>query len=521
MNPDGINVAEVMAKSNIYLRIRTYGRAVIRLPETPESRSVLITIFRWSTEMRLWCVERLSRLSVNKANEALTEALVLGVTSGLDPEISQPFAATGTLHVLAVSGMHVGIIYGIILMALSPLAFWSGNRWTTAALGILLLWFYAFITGLSPSVLRAVVMFSLITAARPFGVRTNIWNTLAASAFLLILFDPFLITRVGFLLSYLAVAGIVWIAPMLKSHLESESRWLDWIWTTLCVTTAAQILTLPVTMSWFGKVPTYFLPANLFIIPLSTISLGLGLAGLALGDVHMCQVLIKFLLSHALNAMTQTAIFFEQLPGSVLEVTQISAFQGFLWVGIIVAFIAYVRWGRAVALVVSVFLAFICSMVDWKHRFEQTNEAILTVYHWPGKTFLALRANKSLMVMAPQNPLSSGADVPSDILIGVLRRSNDRYSFYPDSVGAARIRIGKNQWYYINGNVRRRLTNGVVILGAKGGSSLEDVCADVLIAASGTTVREESLAGCTSRIHRVARDGAYISRVPVSGAGDD
>lgn len=522
MNPEGINTAALMAKNNVYIRIKTAGRSVIRLPNTPDDGTVLIKLFRWSAIMREACIKRLSVLSESKADRAVTEALVLGVTSGLDPEVAQPFASTGTLHVLAVSGMHVGIIYAIILVLLSPLTFWSGNRWTTAGISLLLLWFYALITGLSPSVLRAVVMFSLMTAARPFGVRTNIWNTLAASVFLLILSDPFLISRIGFLLSYLAVAGIVWIAPMLSGHWEPENKVMVWIWTTLCVTTAAQILTMPVTLACFGKLPVYFLPANLIIIPLSTIALVLSLAGLVLGDVHVVLEILRFLHGYALKAMTGTALFFEHLPGSVVTVGQISPLQGFLWLGMIIAFVFFVRHRRVAAGVMALLLAFFGTVIDWTIRFNESHEATMTVYHWPGKTIMAIRANRSLTVLAAQDPLAPDADVPQDVANGLMRRPADNYRYLPDSIGAARFKIENNEWMYLNGTLRKPVTAKFIILGSRATSSLGKNCADVLIAGSSTYLKQPAAdSGCINQIHHVRHGGAYISRVPVSGAGDD
>ncbi|HRG10525.1 MAG TPA: ComEC/Rec2 family competence protein, partial [Cyclobacteriaceae bacterium] len=121
------------------------------------------------------------------------------------------YAASGAMHVLAVSGMHVGIIYLIILFLFKPIKKYRWSPWLIACLSIFLLWSFAFVTGLSPSVLRAVTMFSFVALAKPLGWRTNIYNTLATSAFVLLLYDPYLIMSVGFQLSYLAVVGIVYL----------------------------------------------------------------------------------------------------------------------------------------------------------------------------------------------------------------------------------------------------------------------------------------------------------------------
>src|SRR6185369_7936506 len=124
-----------------------------------------------------------------------------------------------------------------------------------------LLWGYAFLTGLSPSVLRAVTMFSFVAIAKPVGRRTNFYNTLAASAFCLLLYDPYLIMSVGFQLSYLAVLGIVYLQRPIYNLWEAKSWFADWAWQLSCVSIAAQIATFALGFLYFHQFPVYFLVA--------------------------------------------------------------------------------------------------------------------------------------------------------------------------------------------------------------------------------------------------------------------
>ncbi|HEX6227563.1 MAG TPA: ComEC/Rec2 family competence protein, partial [Chryseolinea sp.] len=226
---------------------------------------------------RQWADETLKNNISGEREKALASGLVLGVTDGLDNELLNAYKATGAMHVLSVSGLHVGILYGLVLFLLAPLKKMKSGPWVIACLSIVILWAYAFITGLSPSVLRAVTMFSFVALSIPAGRRTNIYNTLCASAFCILWYDPFLIMSVGFQLSYLAVLGIVYLQPMLYNLWEPTHRLWDELWKGTCVSIAAQVATTSLGLFYFYQFPNYFLLSNLFVIPGSFVVLILGI----------------------------------------------------------------------------------------------------------------------------------------------------------------------------------------------------------------------------------------------------
>src|SRR5690606_19324169 len=156
------------------------------------------------------CAKVIRKYIDDSQAEGILLALVLGLKTGLDDSLQEAYATAGVMHILAVSGLHVGIIYAILLFSLSWL---KQSRWLFAIACLLVLWAFAFITGLSPSVMRAVTMFSFIIIAKAWDRQTNIYNTIAASAFFLLLINPYFLQSVGFQLSYLAVLGIVFLFP--------------------------------------------------------------------------------------------------------------------------------------------------------------------------------------------------------------------------------------------------------------------------------------------------------------------
>jgi competence protein ComEC len=172
----------------------------------------------------------------------LASTLVLGYKNSIDSEVKQAYMNAGAMHVLAVSGMHVGIVCAVLELLMTIL---GGNIGFTIKriIVILLLWAYAFITGLSPSVLRATVMFTFVMIARLANRNMSIYNSLAASAFLLLAYDPTLLFKAGFQLSYAAVVGIVFFQPRIVAllRLNPRNKPLKYIWELTAVSIAAQI----------------------------------------------------------------------------------------------------------------------------------------------------------------------------------------------------------------------------------------------------------------------------------------
>ena len=216
--------------------------------------------------------------------QTVLSALMLGVRADMSPELLTAYSTTGAMHILAVSGLHVGILY----LVMTWLLFFMRGRVLEILKGIIILlviWFYAFMTGFSPSIERAAIMFSLLAVARQFRLSANVYNTLAATAILSLLINPLDMFDIGFQLSYLAIVGIVYFSKLFDSWYSPENRLIKKLWELLTVSVAAQILTLPLTMYYFGQIPLYFLLTNLMAIPISFVVMVLGIAIIPLAYV--------------------------------------------------------------------------------------------------------------------------------------------------------------------------------------------------------------------------------------------
>lgn len=338
----------------------------------------------YSHRAREWASQKLKQYVSGEQEQAIASALVLGVTEGIDTDLINAYSASGALHVLSVSGLHVGIIYVIILFLMKPLQRYSWSRWAVALISLICLWSFAFVTGLSPSVLRAVVMFSFVAVARPFGKRTNIYNTLAASAFVLLLYNPYLIMSVGFQLSYLAVLGIVYLQRPIYNLWEIENRVGDWVWQITCVSIAAQIATFSLGLLYFHQFPVYFLVSNLFVIPLSTGVLVVGIFLLAISFISPLAILIGKLLTWLICFLNWTVFTTEKLPLSLISDIHITTLQCWLLMGVLISFILLFEFRSMKWLYAACLFTLLFSGFQWSHFRESVDKDQLVVYSISG-----------------------------------------------------------------------------------------------------------------------------------------
>lgn len=215
-----------------------------------------------------------SQRGVTEERLALVSALTLGEKSNLDNEQKQSFMKAGIMHIMAVSGLHAVILSMFIMNVL----FFMKRRFNVLRilLSILFIWSFAFVTGLTPSVMRATLMFTFIQAGKLMHRRVNGINSVLASSFVLMIISPSVIFNAGFLLSYSAVIFIIAFYSHLYRLIHPGNKIADWVWQSIVVTVVAQTGTLSLTIMLFNRFPLYFIFTNLIIVPLSSLAIILG-----------------------------------------------------------------------------------------------------------------------------------------------------------------------------------------------------------------------------------------------------
>lgn len=268
----------------------------------------------------------------------IAAALLIGYKNGLDKDLLQAYSNTGVVHVIAISGMHLGMIYGLLVALLRPLRNGKAGRWIKPLVILAVLWGFSFLAGAVPSILRSAVMFSFIVVGEAMGKRTNIYNTLAASAFCLLLYNPYYLWDVGFQLSYTAVLSIIIFMKPVYKCLYFKNKLLGAAWQLNAVTLSAQILTFPLLLYYFHQFPNLFLFTNFFVVPLSGFILYGCLLLLGVAEIPVLGTLIGKGISWLIMQMNGLIGRTDSVPFSVTGNMQITLLQCLLLYGCIGCF---------------------------------------------------------------------------------------------------------------------------------------------------------------------------------------
>ena len=245
---------------------------------------------------------------------SIAEALLIGYTQDLDKDLVQAYSNTGVVHIIAISGMHLGLIYIMLLWIFKRIPFIKRSKIIKAIFILSGLWIFSFLTGGGASILRAAVMFSCLIIGENFERKTSTYNSLAASAFILLCINPFFLWDVGFQLSYLALLGILIFQKPIYHLLYIKNKYLNYVWELISLSTAAQILTFPICLYYFHQFPTVFLLTNIILVPLSTVILFVEIFLVALAWIPFVALYIGKLTWWLVWVMNKIILWFNSMP---------------------------------------------------------------------------------------------------------------------------------------------------------------------------------------------------------------
>lgn len=269
-------------------------------------------------DARQYLVAKFSRYISDKEALEVCSALILGYRANFQAETLEAFINTGTVHVLSVSGLHVGMVFFLLNFLLGFLDKLRYGRALRFVVILLTIWGYVLLTGMAPSILRAGVMISFLLLAG-WGRRTNHnINSLFASAFFLLLLDPFMLFDMGFQLSYLAVIGLFTLYPLLRKMFAVRNRWINPIVQAIWVSISAQLFTTPLALYYFHQFPNYFLLGNLFVMIPATALMYVGLA-LAVLPFSVLNVWFGVVLAYLSRFLLWGLKTIEGLPFAILQ----------------------------------------------------------------------------------------------------------------------------------------------------------------------------------------------------------
>lgn len=330
---------------------------------------------------------------------AVLSALTLGYKNGLTPELQESFSTSGAMHILAVSGLHVGIIFIILCKLLFPLQRNKYGKIIQSIIIITVLFFYAFLTGLSDSVLRATIMFSFISLGKMFTRQVNIYNTISASAFILLIINPYSIMNVGFQLSFAAVISIVFFQPKIYSLLSFKNKIPDYFWQLVSVAIAAQIGTFPITIYYFEQFPAYFILTNIIIIPIATLIVYGAILLFTVSFSHVLTLHISKGLSLITFFLNSSVNFIKQLPYSKIDELNIDAYELTILILLIFSISFFIITKHFKFFRYSIYILLSLMFYNITSSYLKSKKTILTVHNISGISAINLiEKNKALFI---------------------------------------------------------------------------------------------------------------------------
>ncbi len=412
-NPEEFNFKLYQSFHNIYHRT-FLQTGDWKLVKSNQGNFLMAQVYH----IREYFLSIITRYVKSKNDFAVASAIMLGYNDYMSGDVTRAYASSGALHVLSVSGLHVGIMF-LMLNVLLGFMDKKGRKSQVAKAVIIIvfIWFYACLTGLSPSVLRSAMMFSMIQFGKVMIRNVNTYNIIFASALLLMLFNPFIVTEVGFRLSYLAVLGIIYIQPKIYAlwvvGLPDEPKYkkqkwflkpvyflryylwwfflkaVDLGWQIAAVSIAAQIATCPLSLLYFHQFPNLFLLSNLVVIPVSNFILFFGTALCAVGEIGYINDVIGWCFNHLLGLLNDFIFWVDSIPFALKEGISITMFEMALLYLLILLFCWLTEERRAKVLIASLFIVFgLCSFYSYE-RIAKSQQKKIVVYCAPKQSAIA------------------------------------------------------------------------------------------------------------------------------------
>jgi competence protein ComEC len=383
--------------------------------------------------------------------KAIIDALILGQRLELDKETIADYSNAGVIHILAISGLHISIIYFFIVFLLKPLKRVRFGAEIQLLFVLAILWLFALLTGLPASVTRAVTLFSFVSIGKYFNQPKAIYNALAISAFLILLIKPNSIFDIGFQLSYAAVLSIVLFQPFYKKFYFSENKIAIYFTDTVLVSLAAQIGVLPLSLYYFNQLPLLFLFANLIIIPLSSLVLIVGIVILPLNYV-LPSVAVFFgkILEFSIKFMNNYIHWIAQFKSGIITNISFSGWLTFILYAVIISFIYWLYHFKSKNFKYILLSVFVFQMSYFGIKFTENYTSELIVLNSKSSA-IAIKQNNNIIAFT-DNP-EINLEVLNQYKRGTFSDSlrifpmrnvlsfNDRRILFVDSVGVYKTSI--------------------------------------------------------------------------------
>ena len=397
-NPEEFNYKQYLTYKGIYAKHFLKDKDYVRIGNEPPSRLMSIAL-----RANVFADSVFKARIENPREYAIANAMIVGIRDDIDDDLLSAYSASGAIHVLSVSGMHVGILFWM----LSKILGWLKNRgkygkWSFLIIVLSILWTYAVFTGLSSTVLRAVVTFSFLLIGTTLNRSHNIYNILAVSALVLLAWNPYWLADIGFQLSYLAIIGIVYLYSYLNELVNPTNPLIRMVWEGTVICFAAQLFTTPLSIYYFHQFPTYFLIANPAVAFFSFSILPAGLLLLFCAFVPYISEAPAFILKYSCYFLNETIFSFQKLPLSTLKGFSISMPELLALYAVLGLTIAFFRYSELKYLRMAAGIFIMLTLVNIYEDYRQSNQKELTFHAINNHTGVSLIEGKSATFMGAE-----------------------------------------------------------------------------------------------------------------------
>ncbi|OXB05808.1 ComEC/Rec2 family competence protein [Flavobacterium pectinovorum] len=391
-NPNQFDYSKYLANKQIYAQIYT-SKAAINI-----NKKIKKDIWFYASRLNTRIIRNLEKANFNKVEMDVAMALILGQQQEISADIIKDYQYSGATHVLSVSGLHVGFIMIFILFILKPIPNTKKGSFTKLVVIIISLALFGIVSGLSPPVLRSVVMFSFIAIGNHLHRSTNTYHTLLVSVLLILLFEPYFLFDVGFQLSYIALFSIVWIQPLFKNIWTPKNKIINYLWEALTVSFAAQIGTFPICLYYFHQFPGLFFVTNILILPVLSFIMIAGIIVMVISVFQSCPLFIVQIFEKSIYFLNLIIHYVASFDSFVIINICFNSYYLFTFSLVTITVIIWFKkpsFGKLIAFLFTLILLQISFVYTKK---ETENQRELIVFNTAKKTIITKRTGQNVSI---------------------------------------------------------------------------------------------------------------------------
>jgi len=396
-NPNQFDYRKYLANKSIY------GQLYANVSEIKVSQKIDKNIWYYASEFRNTIIKNLKSSGFKNEELNVVIALILGQQQDISPELLKDYQLAGAVHILSVSGLHVGCIMIFIGFLLGGLPKTRWGNFIKIAILLSFLWAFAIIAGFSPSVTRSVVMFSFVAVGKYARRKTNIFHTLIVSMLFILLFEPSFIFDIGFQLSYCALFFIVWMQPLFASVWKPKTWILKYFWDILTVSFAAQIGTFPLSTYYFHQFPGLFFITNLLVLPLLGFILALGVFVLVWAFFDIVPSFIAKSLEWSISLLNKIINWVASFESFIFQDISFSWQMLVACYVLILAFVLWVKQPNFQRLSFALSSLILLQLAYFGNKYFNQSQEELIVFNSKRNTILAERNGENIVVYTNDN----------------------------------------------------------------------------------------------------------------------